>query len=163
MSGPQKAQLTAEVTPEREKADGKEEVQLRQIQNACYRQSKMNAGPTLWLRSPILRADNQNASHGSDWRIRYFAKIVLKVWSPKNQGCIVLATTSRSSKTQTFSWTFAMVKSIDALNTTLWLSIMRKTTSRLLFVWCRRTPERTSQLVTPSTRWDYQLLGASKL
>ena len=47
MSGPQKAQLTAEVTPEREKADGKEEVQLRQIQNACYRQSKMNAGPTL--------------------------------------------------------------------------------------------------------------------
>ena len=78
---PQKAQLSAEVTLEKEKADGKEEV------ITIFAKRKMLAVDVQgWTQDQIyncvdqiLSTLHQYASHGSGWRIRRIDKIVLKM------------------------------------------------------------------------------------
>ena len=178
MYEPQKAQLAAEVTLEKEEADGTEEEII------IFAKCKMLAVDVQgWTQDQfcdcvvqILSTVHQYASHGSGWRIRRIDKIVLKnVEVCSDQGFIVLATTSRSSETRTLLVLLNIRNYEDDRCFSTASSIIGRTIYRLLFVRCREkrrrkpafmiiaeTHEHTSQLVILCTQWDYRLLHASK-
>ena len=137
----------------------------------------MNPAPILWLHSQILSFVYQHASNGSGWRIRRIDETFLKmVKSASIRVPSYLSLPANFLKTKRFFLNIRNYEEDRCFEYHFNAEYHRQTKSphthrtmqskeekKVSFYNHRRIRERTNQLGTLSTQWDYRLLNALKL